>query len=145
MTRQAAQKYFNRGRWQSKDGVAWRSWKDNGKWFAEEEQVAPSSNSSSKAPSPEALKAKKMLEEIRLLQNRNERMRSELLRDWTQCMFSSFSGYFGAVAGRIMGLRLDKETARKIDLILKEETAKIQERVSAELEEYENENKVRLR
>jgi hypothetical protein len=94
---------------------------------------------------PEALKALKIRQEILLLQNRNDRIRSEMMADWTQCMYRAFSGMYGAIAGRIMALRLEKATAARIDKILLEEADALQERIDEEIKEYENENKTRVR
>ena len=148
MTRQAAMKYFARGRWGMPDGSTWRSMKSKGKWYAEREEEAPpdvAKPAPNRPVTPEALKAKKTLEEIKLLQNKNDKMRGDLMQDWTRCMYRAFSGFYGAVAGRIMGMRLDKDLAERLDMVLKEETETIQDRVDEAIKEYEDDNKMRVR
>ena len=139
MSHVAALKYFTRGRWTMPDGVTYSSWRDGRKWFASVEGDAVGkggpAGGGSKPITPEALKAKKTLEEIKLLQNRNERMRSGLMKDWSDICLRVFSVFYGAIAGRIMGLRIDKELAKKLDNIIKEETATIEENLNAALEE----------
>ena len=149
MSQPAALKYFTRGRWTMPDGVTYSSWRDGRKWFAsiegESETVKRGSDGGSRPITPESLKAKKTVEEIKLLQNRNERMRAELLHDWSNICLRTFSVFYGAVAGRIMGLRIDKELAEKMNTIIKEETEKIEASLNENMEEYENENRVRIR
>ena len=149
MSQPAALKYFTRGRWTMPDGVTYVSWRDGRKWFAsiegESETVKRGSDGGSRPITPESLKAKKTVEEIKLLQNRNERMRAELLHDWSNICLRTFSVFYGAVAGRIMGLRIDKELAEKMNTIIKEETEKIEASLNENMEEYENENRVRIR
>jgi hypothetical protein len=86
-----------------------------------------------------------MFEEIRLLQNRNERLRSDLLKDWGDCLHRAAAGMFGAMAGKLMALRLDKELAEKIDSIVQEEAGAIEARLNEEIDAYEADNRVRLR
>lgn len=147
MSQPAALKYFTRGRWTMPDGVTYSSWRDGRKWFAsvEGDREAGNGGQGKKPITPESLKAKKTVEEIKLLQNRNERMRSELLHDWSNICLRTFSVFYGAVAGRIMGLRIDKELAEKMNTIIKEETEKIEASLNENMEEYENENRVRIR
>jgi len=146
MSHVAALKYFNRGRWMMPDGITYHSWQDGKRWFAEAETETGNEKITGNRPiTPEALKAQKTIEEIKLLRNRNEKMREELMLDWSRICYRTFSVFYGAVAGRIMGLRIDKELAKKLDDIIKEETSTIEENLNAALEEYENESRGRLR
>jgi len=147
ITRQGAMKYFNRNRWTAADGVTWHAFREGVKWYAEIEDNSGENSQGQKkiTMTPEVLKAKKTVEEIKLLQNRNDKMRADLMRDWTNCVYRAFSGFYGAVAGRINGLRIDKELADKLNDILKAETDGLQARLDSEMEEYEEANKIRIR
>lgn len=144
ISKPAALEHVNRLSWVSKDGRSWTSQKIKVKnktvWDIQEE-----TGRSDETQEIKSLKDKKTVEEIKLLQNRNAKMRADLMRDWTNCMYRGFTGFFGAVSGKINGLRIDKELADKLNDILKTETDSLQERIDQELHEYEEANKVRLR
>lgn len=146
-TQQGAMRHVVKGRWVSPDGITWQSYKNKGHWTIEQESAAPAEGEkkSNEPITPQALKAKKTVEEIKLLQNRNDKMRLDLMRDWNNCVYRAFSGFYGAVAGRINGLRIDKELADKLNDILKAETDGLQARIDSEMEEYEEANKIRIR
>ena len=146
ITQQATMKHLAKGRWLAGDGAAYAAYRKGRRWVIEEEPAAPGLRTApDKTVTPDSLKAKKTLEEIKLLQNRNEKMRAELMHDWSRCLYRAASGLYGAMASRLMALRLDKDLAKKIDAIIQEEAASLESRMNAEVEQYEDENRVRLR
>lgn len=147
ITRQGAMKYFNRNRWTAADGVTWHAFREGVKWYAESEDNSGENSQGQKkiTMTPEVLKAKKTLEEIRLLQQRNDKMRSDLMRDWTDCVYNAFIIFFGSLAGRITAMRLPQDQVNEINKILKEEVDKLQSNVDEQIREYEEANKARVR
>jgi predicted transcriptional regulator len=157
MTRQAAMKYMRRGRWSMPDGMAWHSMQEDGRWFAESEgevelpapltaPLQPGQKPPGPKPiTPEALKFKKMYEEIRLLQNRNNDIRSQLLRDWCDCDYRAAQQFFASLTGRVMALRVDDDLAKKLNDIIQDEARQWQQRLNDELDEYEQKNREKIR
>ncbi len=142
-TRPTVDKYISRGRWTMPDGATWTAKKHGGKWVLNVE--TQTSQESKRGITPEQLKAKKTYEEIRLLQNRNERMRAELLRDWNEIIFRSISKFLGELITSCMALKLDAQRAKKLDGIIRKMFSKVESLVNEEMEAFEDENKAKLR
>lgn len=139
ISKPSALDHVRRLQWETKDGRRFQSSKTlvKGKtvWNIKELSSVPTGEKSL-----DELKKEKMIAEIAMLRQRNGKMRSDLMRDWTDCMYNAFIIFFGSLAGRITAMRLPQDQVNEINKILKEEVDKLQSNVDDQIREYEEAN-----
>ena len=144
VTEQAALKHFSRGTWTDRDGTCWRAEKRGKQWDVE--IVANGGDAGAVGGiNTAALRARKTVEEIRMLQNRNEKIWQTRFAAWNDCVLRALSECCGDFAARVTALRIDPETARQVETAFRDAMGRANEKAQEELTAYWDSERERIR
>ena len=140
VTRQAAHGHVTRGQWMLPDGRMCQATKKGRQWDI---QVSDPEQNQERRVTPDGLKMQKMIEEIRLLRNRNEKLWDERFSEVLEMSRQAMASCFAQIGSAINSLRLDRETIERIEKVRKPVVERVDDAFAEQLEAWKERNRVR--